>query len=153
MRQKMLDHRVRQDCVQCHRLMDPIGFSLENFDAIGLWRTHDEGTLVDPKAQTFDSTQIASPVDLRTWLTTKYDRQFVAVATEKLLTYALGRGVYYQDMPLVRAIAHDVVKNNGRFVSMVLGVVKSKPFQMNTKLEPTTTTASARTPSANRGVN
>jgi hypothetical protein len=155
MRQKMLDHRVRPDCVQCHRLMDPIGFALENFDGIGLWRSHDEGTLVDPKAQTFDSTQITSPVDLRTWLTGKYDRQFVAVTTEKLLTYALGRGAEYRDMPLVRAIARDTVKNNGRFSSIVLGVVKSKPFQMNTKIEAAapTNTASARPATDNRGVN
>jgi hypothetical protein len=144
MRQKMLDHRVRQDCVQCHRLMDPIGFALENFDGIGLWRTTDEGTAVDPKAQTFDNTQIDGPQQLRNWLTTKYDRQFVAVATEKLLTYALGRGVEYRDMPLVRAIAHDVIKNNGRFSSIVMGVVTSKPFQMNTKHEAATSTASAK---------
>jgi hypothetical protein len=145
MRQKMLDHRVRQDCVQCHRLMDPIGFALENFDGIGLWRTTDEGTAVDPKSQVFDNTQIDGPQALRNWLTTKYDRQFVSVATEKLLTYALGRGVEYRDMPLVRAISHDVIKNNGRFSSMVMGVVTSKPFQMNTKHEAVTNTASAKT--------
>jgi hypothetical protein len=125
--------------------MDPIGFALENFDGIGLWRTTDEGTAVDPKAQTFDNTQIDGPQQLRTWLTTKYDRQFVAVATEKLLTYGLGRGAEYRDMPLVRAITRDVVKNNGRFSSIVLGVVKSRPFQMNSRAEATTSTASART--------
>jgi hypothetical protein len=156
MRQKMLDHRVRQDCVQCHRLMDPIGFALENFDAIGLWRTNDGDTPVDPRAQTFDNTQIGGPVDLRNWLATKYNNQFVAVASEKLLTYALGRGVEYRDMPLVRAIAHDTVKNNGRFSSMVMGVVKSQPFQMNTKGEPSaapTSTANAQPHSDSRGVN
>jgi hypothetical protein len=77
----------------------------------------------------------------------------VAVATEKLLTYGLGRGIEYRDMPLVRAIARDVVKNNGRFSSIVLGVVKSKPFQMNTKTAAATSTASTRTGSTNRGVN
>jgi hypothetical protein len=153
MRQKMLDHRVRQDCVQCHRLMDPIGFALENFDGIGLWRTTDEGTAVDPKAQTFDNTQVDGPQQLRTWLATKYDRQFIAVATEKLLTYGLGRGVEYRDMPLVRAIARDVAANNGRFSAIVMGVVKSRPFQMNTKHEAATSTASARTGSDNRGAN
>ena len=77
------------------------------------------------------------------------------MTTEKLLTYALGRGVEYRDMPLVRAIAHDTVKNNGRFSSIVLGVVKSKPFQMNTKIEAAapTSTASARPATDNRGVN
>jgi mono/diheme cytochrome c family protein len=144
MRQKMLDHRVRQDCVQCHRLMDPIGFALENFDGIGLWRTSDEGAPVDPKAQVFDSTQVDGPEQLRNWLATKYDDQFVAVAAEKLLTYGLGRGAEYRDMPTVRAIARETVKNNGRFSSLVLGVVKSKTFQMNSKVEATTSTASAQ---------
>jgi mono/diheme cytochrome c family protein len=157
MRQKMLDHRVRQDCVQCHRLMDPIGFALENFDAIGLWRTTDEGTPVDPKAQTFDNSQVNGPQDLRSWLTTKYDDQFVAVTSEKLLTYALGRGVEYRDMPLVRSIAHDAVKSGNRFSAIVLGIVKSRPFQMNTKSAPAagaaTSTASARPGSDNKGVN
>ena len=156
MRQKMVDHQVRQDCVQCHRLMDPIGFALENFDAIGLWRSHDEGTLVDPATQVFDNTKVASPVDLRNWLSQTYDDQFVIVATEKLLTYALGRGVEYRDMPLVRQVARDTVKNNGRVASIVLGVVKSRPFQMNTKVVPTgatTSTASTRPASDNKGVN
>jgi hypothetical protein len=150
MRQKMLDHRVRQDCVQCHRLMDPIGFALENFDAIGLWRTADEGTAVDPKVQVFDNTQLEGPQGLREWLSAKYGDQFVTVATEKLLTYALGRGVEYRDMPLVRAIARDAKTQNGRFSSIVLGVVKSRPFQMNTKVEAAASTASAR-PSADIG--
>ncbi|HSU89205.1 MAG TPA: DUF1592 domain-containing protein, partial [Terriglobia bacterium] len=100
MRQKMLDHRVRSDCVQCHSMMDPIGFSLENFDAIAAWRTTDEGTPVDPAATVFDGTKINGPTGLRNWLAT-YSDQFVQVVAEKLLTYALGRGVEYQDMPLV----------------------------------------------------
>jgi hypothetical protein len=154
MRQKMLDHRVRPDCVQCHRLMDPIGFALENFDAIGLWRSRDEGTDIDPKTKLFDNTDVASASDLRNWLGQKYDDQFVVVATEKLLTYALGRGVEYRDMPLVRAIARETVKSKGRFSSMVLGVVKSQPFQMNTRMEPAASaTASARPNSDNRGAN
>jgi hypothetical protein len=146
MRKKMEDHRVRPDCVQCHRLMDPIGFALENFDAIGLWRTADEGTPVDPTTQVFDNTKVGGPVELGNWLSQKYADQFVVVATEKMLTYALGRGVEYRDMPLVRRIARDVVANKGRFSSMVLGVVNSRPFQMNTVLEPpAASTASAGT--------
>src|SRR5256886_12642153 len=99
MREKMLSHRVRSDCIQCHSMMDPIGFSLENFDAIALWRTHDEGTLVDPVASTFDGTKLDGPAGLRKWLV-GYSDQFVEVAAEKLLTYALGRRVGYQDMSL-----------------------------------------------------
>jgi hypothetical protein len=155
MRQKMLDHRVRQDCIQCHRLMDPIGFSLENFDAIALWRTQDEGTPVDASAEVYDNTKIAGPVGLRNWLTTNYSDQFVAVVAEKLLIYAMGRGAEYQDMPLVRSIARDATRDGNRFTALVLGVVKSKPFQMNTKVEEPATrkqTATADSKSSEKGV-
>ncbi|OLC45536.1 MAG: hypothetical protein AUH43_15915 [Acidobacteria bacterium 13_1_40CM_65_14] len=132
MRQKMLDHRVRADCVQCHSLMDPIGFSLENFDGIGVWRTEDEGAAVDASGQLFDGTKIEGPAALRTWLA-GYSDQFVELVAEKLLTYALGRGVEYQDMPLVRSIAHDAARKENRFSALVLAVARSKPFQMNMK--------------------
>jgi len=134
MREKMLEHRVRADCVQCHRMMDPIGFALENFDAVGLWRTTDEGTAVDPSAQLFDNTMVDGPVALRQWVT-RYSSQFVRVSIEKLLTYALGRGLDYQDMPLVRSVARDVAQKDDRFSALVLAVVRSAPFQTNTKTE------------------
>ena len=134
MREKMLAHRVRDDCRQCHSMMDPIGFSLENFDAIARWRTDDGGTPVDPVATTFDGTKIDGPVGLRKWLT-GYSDQFAQVAIEKLMTYALGRGVEYQDMPLVRSIAHDAAKHDNKFSTLVLDIVKSKPFLMNMKVQ------------------
>jgi hypothetical protein len=137
MRQKMLAHRVRSDCVQCHSMMDPIGFSLENFDAIASWRSTDEGNLVDPASTVFDGTRIDGPAGLRNWLT-GYSDQFVQVVAEKLLTYALGRGVEYQDMPLVRSLARDASTNGNKFSALVLGVVKSKPFLMNMKMHETT---------------
>ena len=133
MRKKMLDHRVGTACAQCHQLMDPIGFALENFDAIGVWRTTDEGQAIDAASQTFDSTKIDGPAGVRNWLVSKYSDLFMTVASEKLLTYALGRGLQYQDMTLVRSIAREAVKSDGRFSSLVLGIVKSKPFQMNIK--------------------
>jgi hypothetical protein len=133
MRQKMLDHRVRQDCVQCHALMDPIGFALENFDGIGLWRNADGDTPVDATSQLFDGTKIDGPVALREWLGT-YSTQFTQVVAEKLLVYALGRGVESQDMPLVRSIARDAMRNQHRFSALVTGVVNSTPFQMNMKM-------------------
>ena len=133
MRQKMLAHRVRSDCVQCHSMMDPIGFALEPFDGIALKRSLDEGQAIDAKSKVFDGTEIDGPIGLRNWLVSKYSDQFVEVAAEKLLTYALGRGVEYQDMPLVRSIAHDASKHENRFSSLVLDVVKSKAFQMNMK--------------------
>jgi hypothetical protein len=113
--------------------MDPIGFSLENFDGIGLWRTTDGDTPVDATGQVFDGTKIDGPAALRQWLGT-YSTQFIEVVTEKLLVYALGRGVEYGDMPLVRSITRDVMKNQNRFSALVLGVVNSKPFQMNMKV-------------------
>jgi mono/diheme cytochrome c family protein len=151
MRHKMEMHRVRPDCVQCHRLMDPIGFALENFDAIGLWRSEDEAQPIDTNTQVFDNTKVTSPIELRDWLVTNYSHQFVRVAAEKLLTYALGRGAEYRDMPLVRSIARDADKSGDRFSSMVIGIVKSRPFQMNTKgAEAATNTASA-TSSTDKG--
>jgi hypothetical protein len=133
MRQRMLEHRVRADCIQCHSLMDPIGFSLENFDGVGLWRTLDANQPIDAASQVFDGTKIDGPTGLRNWLL-GYSDQFVEVVAEKLLTYALGRGVEYADMPLVRSIARDAGKGDNRFSALVLGVVKSKPFQMNMKV-------------------
>jgi mono/diheme cytochrome c family protein len=133
MREKMLEHRVRPDCVQCHRMMDPIGFALENFDAIGLWRSHDEGSPIDASAQVFDNTMVDGPVALRQWIVGRYSGQFVRVSVEKLLTYALGRGLEYQDMPLVRSIARDVAQKDNRFSALILDIVRSAPFQMNTK--------------------
>ncbi len=136
MRQTMLDHRVRQDCITCHSLMDPIGFTLENFDAIGLWRTEDSGEEIKATEVLYDGTKVQGPAGLRKWLL-GYSDQFVEVAAEKLLTYGLGRGVEAEDMPLVRKIAHDAAANNNRFSTLVLGVVKSEPFRKNMKLQET----------------
>jgi len=125
--------------------MDPIGFSLENFDGIGLWRSHEDGTPVDASAQLFDGTRINGPTGLRDWLVS-YRTQFTELAVEKLLTYALGRGVDYQDMPLVRAITHDAERGGSHFSALVLGVVNSKPFQMNMKPREAATPTSATAP-------
>ena len=152
MRQKMETHRVRQDCTSCHSMMDPIGFALENFDGIALWRSHDEGQEINPVTQVFDGTKIASPSDTRNWLVSKYSNQFVQVASEKLLIYALGRGKEWQDMPLIRSIQREANRNGNKFSALVLAVAKSKPFQMNTKVQPATTsvTADARTNTVKR---
>src|SRR5215471_7119440 len=141
MRQKMLDHRVRADCIQCHSMMDPIGFALEPFDGIALKRALDEGQVIDPKSKVYDGTEISGPSSLRNWLVANYSGQFVEVTAEKLLTYALGRGLDPAgDMPLVRSIAHDAEKRGNRFSALVLDVVKSKAFQMNMKVQETATT-------------
>jgi hypothetical protein len=131
MREKMIDHRVRADCVQCHRMMDPIGFALETFDAIGLWRSHESGEPVNTADRLYDNTPIDGPVELQRWLA-GYSETFVRVAVEKLLTYALGRGLEYQDMPLVRAIARDAAGEDHRFSALVMSIVNSPPFHMRT---------------------
>jgi len=136
MRMKMQEHRVRVDCVQCHRLMDPIGLAMENFDGIGLWRTEDEGTPIDAKDQLFDNTRVDGPAAVRDWVVSKYGDVFVRVAVEKLMTYALGRGLDYQDMPVVRGVARDAARANNRFSALVLGVVKSELFRMSMTEEP-----------------
>jgi hypothetical protein len=149
MREKMMSHRVRPDCTQCHRLMDPIGFALENFDAIGQWRTQDEGKPIDAADQMFDNTKVSGPAGVRNWLVANYGDLFVTVATEKLMTYALGRGVEHRDMPLVRAIARQVLAGNGRFSAIVLGIVKSEPFQKNMRVaDPSATQTAQARPSA-----
>jgi len=130
MRQTMLDHRVRPDCVQCHSLMDPIGFTLENFDAIGLWRTDDNGELIKGSETLYDGKRVTGPAGLRNWLL-GYSDQFVEVAAEKLLTYGLGRGVDPEDMPLVRRIAKSAAQNGNKFSAIVMGVVQSDAFQKN----------------------
>ena len=136
MRAKMLEHRVRRDCVQCHQLMDPIGFALENFDGIAMWRTLDEGNPIDANAQMYDGTMVSGPAGVRNWLM-GYSDEFMQLAVEKLMTYGLGRGVEYQDMPLVRQITRDSIRQGNRFSALVLGVVKSQAFQMNMKMEAT----------------
>ena len=134
MRQKMEEHRQNPACSGCHKIMDPIGFALENFDGIATWRTEDEGNFINASVEIYDGTKINGPAGLRQAML-KYSPQFVRTATEKLLTYALGRGVEYYDMPLVRSIVRDAEKSNYRFSSLVLDIVKSEPFQMNMKIQ------------------
>jgi len=133
-RQQMEMHRAVEPCASCHKIMDPIGFSLENYDAVGHWRTTDDGTPIDPAGVLVDGSKLDGVKGLRAALL-RYSPQFERVATEKLMIYALGRGTEYFDMPLIRSIVRDAQRNNNRFSSLVLGVVKSEPFQMNGKLQ------------------
>lgn len=134
MRQQMEIHRENEPCKSCHKIMDPIGLTLENFDGTGQWRLLEDGSAIDPSGQLVDGTKLNGIADLRNALV-KYSPQFVRVVTEKLMIYALGRGTEYYDMALVRAIVHSAEKDNYRFSTLVIGVVKSQPFQMNQKLE------------------
>ncbi len=129
LRERMQAHRADAVCAGCHKVMDPIGFALENFDAIGRWRATDDGVPIDPSGTLFNGVQVDGPAALRQMLVSRPET-FVGVMTEKLLTYALGRGVEYYDMPAVRNIVRDAGVNDYRFSSLILGVVKSTPFQM-----------------------
>jgi len=132
LRQRMELHRTNPACASCHSIMDPIGFSLENFDHAGKWRTMDGITAIDASGQLVDGTKLDGPVSLRAALLARSD-VFAEVAAEKMLTYAIGRGLRPQDMPSVRAIAGSAAKDKYRFSSLVLGVVKTPQFQMRTK--------------------
>jgi len=132
MRERMEEHRSNPYCASCHKIMDPIGFSLENFDAVGAWRTREGGTggtLIDASGQMLDGTKVNGPVELRQALL-REPEVFVGTMTEKLMTYALGRGLADYDMPTVRAIVRDASKQDYRFSSLILGIVKSPAFQM-----------------------
>jgi hypothetical protein len=136
MRKRMEEHRSNPACAACHKMMDPIGFTLENFDAIGSWRTVEFGEKVNTADELVDGTKVDGPASLRQALL-GYSPQFVRALTEKLMIYALGRGVQYYDMPIVRSIVRDAARNNNKFSSLIVGIVKSAPFQMNMKAEAT----------------
>ena len=143
MRQQMEEHRSVEPCASCHKIMDPIGFSLENFDAVGTWRTEDGGVPIDASGQLVDGTRLNGPATLRQALL-RYSDQYVRTVTEKLLTYAIGRGVESHDMPVVRSIVRDAAPTGYRFSSLVTGIVRSAPFQMNMKALPAQSIAAAR---------
>jgi hypothetical protein len=128
-RQRLEQHRANASCASCHAVMDPVGFSLEPFDLIGKFRSSDGGVPVDPTGRLADGTALDGPASLRKAL---LDRRgaVATTATEKLLTYALGRRVEYFDMPAVRAVVREAARNDYRFSSLVAGIVKSPPFQM-----------------------
>jgi Protein of unknown function (DUF1592)/Protein of unknown function (DUF1588)/Protein of unknown function (DUF1587)/Protein of unknown function (DUF1585)/Protein of unknown function (DUF1595) len=135
LREQMTLHRKNEPCASCHKLMDPIGFALENFDADAKWRTKeggDGGVPIDTSGVLWDGTKVNGPIELRQALL-HYSPQFVRMITEKLMTFALGRGVEYQDMSVIRSIVRDADRDDDRFVSILMGIVTSAPFQMRTK--------------------
>jgi hypothetical protein len=128
-RERMAEHRKNAACASCHAMMDPLGFALENFDGVGRWRALDEsGAPIDASGTMPDGTKFDGAAGLAQALLGS-DR-FVSTLTEKILTYALGRGLEYYDAPAVRAIVRESAKADYRFMSLILGVVQSAPFQM-----------------------
>jgi mono/diheme cytochrome c family protein len=131
-RAQMEAHRNNPVCASCHKLMDPLGFAMENFDAVGAWRTRDNGDPIDASGQFLDGAPLNGVAGLRQLLVTR-PNIFVGTMTEKLLTYALGRGLDYYDMPAVRKILRDAAGKDYRFSSLVLGIATSVPFQQRIK--------------------
>jgi mono/diheme cytochrome c family protein len=129
LRERMERHRANPVCAGCHRVMDPIGFSMENFDGIGRWRAKEDGLVIDASGTLFTGAKLDGVNALRQEMT-KRPEVFVGVLTERMLTYGVGRGLEYYDMPAVRKIVQDARSTNYRFSSIVLGVVRSVPFQM-----------------------
>jgi hypothetical protein len=133
-RQRMEQHRANPACASCHRQMDPLGFALENFDALGRWRTADGATPIDASGVLSDGTKFQGPAGLRNVLLSRPE-QFVCTVTEKLLMYALGRRVEYYDAPAVRKILREAASNDYRWSSIILGIVNSTAFQMRRSRE------------------
>ncbi len=140
MRQTMEAHHTDPVCASCHKIFEPIGLAMENFDAVGKWRTQDDGSPIDATGVLVDGSKLDGVKSLRDAML-RYSDQFERVVTEKLMIYALGRGVEYQDMPLVRSIVRESAPTKYRFSSVVLGIVKSPAFQQNMKANAAQTVA------------
>jgi hypothetical protein len=130
-RDRMEVHRRNPPCAGCHRLMDPIGFALENYDALGRWRTTDGGVTIDGTGRLMNGVQVDGPAALRDALIRNPD-VFVRTMSEKLMVYALGRGLEPSDMPAVRVVTRSAAQQGYRFSALVLGIVRSVPFEMRT---------------------
>jgi len=138
LRERLELHRTQPVCASCHKIMDPVGFSLENFDMIGKWRETDSGVRIDSTGTLVDGTPVRGVADLRKALLSRSDT-FVTTTMERLMTYALGRPIEHSDMPTVRAIVRDSGKQDYRFSAMIVGVVKSPAF--STKMKKAQTAA------------
>ena len=150
-RERMQSHRANPACSSCHRMIDPLGLALENFDVTGRWRTwdktfaldaeglriHSAGIPIDSTTELYDGTPLDGPATLRQGIL-KYSDTFIQGLTQKLMSFAIGRRIEYFDMPAIRTITREAALNDNRFSSLILGIVDSPPFQMNTEAEPVT---------------
>jgi hypothetical protein len=136
MREQLEQHRTNPTCASCHARMDPIGFALENYDAVGKWRAKDGGSAIDATGKLPDGTTFEGPAGLTKLLAASYRDDFVTTVTEKLLIYALGRGLEGYDRPTIRAIMRKAAADNYRLPALIAAVVESKPFQMRRTAEP-----------------
>jgi len=130
MRERMEQHHANPACASCHKIMEPIGFALETFDAIGRYRTEDGDTPIDARSVLYDGTQVTGPAGVRDFLL-RHQAQYLRNVTENLMTYALGRGIEYDDMPTVRSVLHDAGRDDYRLRSLIEAVAMSEVFRMN----------------------
>ena len=128
-REQMEKHRSSPACNSCHRMIDPLGLALENFDATGAWRINDKGVPIDASGELYDGTPLQSPGDLRQALQNR-STSLIRTFTENLMAYALGRRVEYYDMPAIRAIERAAAANDNRMSSFILGIARSPAFRM-----------------------
>ena len=135
-RERMEQHRENPLCNACHRIIDPLGMALENYNAVGEWRQKDGGFTIDPSGEMFDGTKLDGPASLRKAIMARSE-SFVRSFTDNLLSYSLGRVTDYRDMPTVRAIQRKAAGNSNRFSSFIMGIVNSPPFQMRAVSNPT----------------
>ena len=146
MREQLAEHRKAPTCASCHRIMDPIGFAMENFDAVGAWRAREGAVPIDASGVLADGSTVNGVVALRQALLRRPE-VFVTTMTEKLMVYALGRGLTHHDMPAVREVVRAAAADGYRFSSIIRGVVTSRPFQYRVRpgatvrLKPDTTHA------------
>src|SRR5690606_13187498 len=131
MRERLALHREDQSCASCHNLMDPVGFALENFDAVGQWREVENGLEIDVSGGLPDGSQFHGVDGLEAGLLERPDL-FVATLTEKLMTFALGRGLDYYDAPAIREVVRAAAEDDYRISAIILGIAESVPFQMRT---------------------
>jgi uncharacterized protein DUF1592/uncharacterized protein DUF1588/uncharacterized protein DUF1585/uncharacterized protein DUF1587/uncharacterized protein DUF1595/cytochrome c len=135
MREQMDLHRANPICASCHARMDPIGFALENYDAVGRWRAKDAGAMIDASGKLPDGTKFNGPAELKKILLTGHRDEFATTVTEKLLTYALGRGLESYDAPAVREIMKESARDDYRLPALINAIINSKPFQMRKRLQ------------------
>jgi hypothetical protein len=130
-RERLEHHRSNPSCNACHGVIDPLGFALENFDVVGAWRDRDRdaGSVIDASGRLSSGKDVGGPVELRNALLARPD-QFVQALTEKLMVFALGRGLRYQDMPMVRTIVRDAAQKNYEFEALIAGIASSPAFQL-----------------------
>ena len=143
-RERLEEHRENEPCHSCHQIMDPLGFAFDNFDTLGQWRVKDAGFVIDPSGTLYDGTKVAGPADVRKAIL-NHQEAFLRGFTSELLMYGVGRVLEPFDMTAVRAIDRDAAKQNYKLSSIILGIVKSAPFQMR-KAEEAVTPASGAAP-------